>query len=299
MCSLTQNYLIRYSLLSCLSILMGFTLVVLGIDLDLLLNGPNYLARLVTNTVNRWNKKLVVEEDDLSEVMTAASEIPWVNIAILIIVAFSIILVFVILVGCVGACLISYSLLSGYIMAISIYLILLVAIAIWVFANCSEDSQLDKFFEDELSHNSEHGGRTSLFRLVMDNLQRDLQCCGLKSHTDWLEDGRLLPPSCCPSSCSASSWDCVPLTRVCKVEEAYTEGCLEVVRLQLLQPGTLIGTSGITLLSIFCLTILSLAFSLCLCVWARRSKRRDSKLNRFHDTTQSNYYWISPTRYLD
>ena len=47
--------LIRYSLLLFIFISCMAALVVLGLDLDLLLNGPDYLAKVITNIVNRFN----------------------------------------------------------------------------------------------------------------------------------------------------------------------------------------------------------------------------------------------------
>ena len=46
--------LIRYSLLVFLSLSCIVALVVLGLDLDLLLNGPEYLSKVITNIVNRF-----------------------------------------------------------------------------------------------------------------------------------------------------------------------------------------------------------------------------------------------------
>ena len=45
---------IRYSLLVFLSLSSIVALVVLGLDLDLLLNGPEYLSKVISNIVNRF-----------------------------------------------------------------------------------------------------------------------------------------------------------------------------------------------------------------------------------------------------
>ena len=47
---------IRYTLLVFLFISCISALVVLGLDLDLLLNGPSYLSKVITNIANRFLK---------------------------------------------------------------------------------------------------------------------------------------------------------------------------------------------------------------------------------------------------
>ena len=44
----TRYLLVLFIMISCLA-----TLVVLGLDLDMLLNGPDYLSGVITNIVNR------------------------------------------------------------------------------------------------------------------------------------------------------------------------------------------------------------------------------------------------------
>ena len=46
--------LVRYALLLFIFISCMAALVVLGLDLDLLLNGPDYLSKIITNVVNRY-----------------------------------------------------------------------------------------------------------------------------------------------------------------------------------------------------------------------------------------------------
>ena len=45
----TRYLLMLFILISCLA-----ALVVLGLDLDLLLNGPDYLSKVISNIVNRF-----------------------------------------------------------------------------------------------------------------------------------------------------------------------------------------------------------------------------------------------------
>ena len=45
---------IRYPLLCLLTVSCALAVVVLGLDLDLLINGPNYLSKVFTNLLNRY-----------------------------------------------------------------------------------------------------------------------------------------------------------------------------------------------------------------------------------------------------
>lgn len=292
MCSFAQNYLVRYSLLACLCLLLVVTLVVLGLDLDLLINGPAYLAKVVTNIVNRWTKEHTIDQMDLVEVLLVARESLWVHIPMIILVVVTTIMVVVIVVGFLGASLMSYSLLSGFTMAVFLNLIVVAAVVIWVLVSSAENSVLDQFLMEKMRQLQGQEDNSGLFGLVLDTMQRDLQCCGLKSPTDWLEAGPL-PPSCCPSSCSASGWDCGAQVSNCRQEEAYTSSCLEVVRSQVLQPGTLVGSIGITVMTLVCLMVATFFLSTCLCLWARTSGRREEKMDR--SSLALVHHWNSPT----
>ena len=67
---------IRYALLLFIFISCMAALVVLGLDLDLLLNGPDYLSKIITNIVNRYfnaNKRagsISVFYEKLNKVLT-------------------------------------------------------------------------------------------------------------------------------------------------------------------------------------------------------------------------------------
>jgi len=259
--------LIRYSLLVFLSLSCIVALVVLGLDLDLLLNGPEYLSKVITNIVNRLHKKEIVTEEQLVVSLMEARQSLWVHIPMVMLVVLSVVLLMLNCFGCVGACLLSYSLLSGFTMFMFVNFVLFTSLALWIFLNNMENSVMDSFLSEKISR---YNQTESIFNLVIDTVQRDLQCCGFKSSSDWSYS---FPASCCPDSCTPTAEVCLVEEQECLEENIYTSSCLEMIRSQLLQPDSMVGLIGVTFLVVVALVGVTTLLSVCLCLAARRSKK--------------------------
>ena len=94
--------------------------------------------------------------------------------------------------------------------------ILFLALTLWIFLSDMEDSVIDSFVSEKISlYNSSQ----DLFNLVIDTVQRDLQCCGFKSASDWAGE---YPHSCCDK-----------FEEECGEENIYNTTCKEGVRCSL------------------------------------------------------------------
>eukprot|EP00092_Neocalanus_flemingeri_P000955 GFUD01001018.1.p1 GENE.GFUD01001018.1~~GFUD01001018.1.p1 ORF type:complete len:293 (-),score=63.28 GFUD01001018.1:59-937(-) len=266
---------IRYSLLVLLFISCIVTLVVLGLDLDLLLNGPEYLSKVLTNIVNRLHKEEIVNQEQLTATLLEARQSLWVHIPMVMVVVLSVVLLMLNMLGCAGACLLSYSLLSGFTMFMFVNFVLFTALALWIFVNNMEDSVMESFVTDKISQYNQSEG---IFNLVIDTVQRDLQCCGFRSSSDWSGS---FPASCCPDTCAEE--ECLEVGQECLLQRVYTSNCLEMIRSQLLQPSSMVGLIGVTFLVVVAVVGVTTLTSLCLCLAARKRSRRGHKLHSSKD----------------
>ena len=96
--------------------------------------------------------------------------------------------------------------------------ILYACLALWIFANNMEDSVMDSFVTEKISQYSQSEG---IFNLVIDTVQRDLQCCGFKSSADWAGS---FPSSCCLDSCAGE--ECLEVEQECVLENIHSSSCL-------------------------------------------------------------------------
>jgi len=252
----------RVFLLLFITISSVVTLVVLGLDLDLLLNGPLYLSKVITNLVNRLHEEEIVNQEQLMETLLEARQTLWVHIPMVLVVVLCVVLLMLNCFGFAGACMFSYSLLSGFTMFMFVNLVLFTALAFWVFVNNMEDSVMDSFVMDKIAQYNQSEG---IFNLVIDTVQRDLQCCGFKSSSDW--SGRF-PSSCCPDNCTNQI--CVEVG--CALETVYTSSCLEMIRSDLLHPGSMVGMIGVTFLVVVVVIAVTTLLSLSLCFFSSRRK---------------------------
>jgi len=256
--------LIRFFLMLFIFISSVGALLVLGLDLDLFLNGSTYLSKVITNIVNRLHQEEIVSQEQLMDVLLEARKSLWVHIPMVLVVVLSVVLLMLNCLGCAGACLLSYSLLSGFTMFMFINFVLFTSLALWIFVNNMEDSVMESFVTDRIAKYSQNG---SIFNLVIDTVQRDLQCCGFKSSSEWSNS---FPASCCFDSCTAE--ECLEVEQVCQLENVHTSSCLEMIRARLLQPDSMVGLIGVTFLVVVVVVGLTTLLSCCLCV-ASRSQR--------------------------
>jgi len=252
--------LMFFILISCLA-----AIVVLGLDLDLLLNGPDYLSKVISNIVNRLHQEEIVNQEQLTEVLLDARQSLWVHIPMLMIMVISIVMLFLNCLGCAGACLLSYSLLSGFTMVMFVNMVLYLCLALWIFVNNMEDSVMDSYVSGKISQ-YHHG--EGVFNMVIDTVQRDLQCCGFKSLSDWSGN---FPPSCCPGTCDGQGVECLQVEKECMGNNVYTSTCLEMIRSNLLEPGSMIGAIGLSFLVAVAVVGVTTILSFFLCISARRS----------------------------
>ena len=103
-----------------------------------------------------------------------------------------------------------------------IIFVLFLSLAFWIFLNNMDDSVMDTFVTERIHL---YNQSESIFDLVIDTVQRDLQCCGFRSSADW---GPSFPASCCPYSCPDGV--CLMEKQECLIEIVHTSSCLEMIR---------------------------------------------------------------------
>jgi len=257
----------------CLS--MSLTLIVLGLDLDWLINGPAFMARICARIKERFNNEDVpADEEDLLKNMTLASESVWLQLFVIIIVAVTCVFVIINVIGCAGTCLMSYSLLSGFTIFMMLTSILAVTVACSLLLplhSPTMDSPLAPLAKDLINkYKVEEGGSA---KIVIDTVQRQLQCCGYDDMLDWRPEevrggsgdnvtigGRgqpWLPVSCCNSA-------------PCTEDKAFQEPCKLKLRENALNPNTAIGIIGIFVIILVSFIFITFLISLIMCCIARR-----------------------------
>jgi len=254
----------------CLS--MSLTLIVLGLDLDWLINGPAFMARICARIKERFNNEDVpADEEDLLKNLTLASESVWLQLFVIIIVAVTCVFVIINVIGCAGTCLMSYSLLSGFTIFMMLASILAVTVACSLLLplhSPTMDSPLAPLAKDLINkYKVEEGGSA---KIVIDTVQRQLQCCGYDDMLDWRPEEGLtnnvtiggrgqpwLPVSCCNSA-------------PCTEDEAFQEPCKLKLRENALNPNTAIGIIGIFVIILVSFIFITFFVSLIMCCIARR-----------------------------
>jgi len=259
----------------CLS--LSLTLIVLGLDLDWLINGPTFMARICARIKERFNNEEVpADEEDLLKNLTLASESVWLQLFVIIIVAVTCIFIMINIIGCAGTCMMSYSLLSGFTIFMMVTSILAVTVACSLLLplySSNMDSPLAPLAKDLIDkYKIEEGGSA---KIVIDTVQRQLQCCGYDNILDWRPEessgsgvsgdnvtagGRgqpWLPASCCNSP-------------PCTEEKAFQEPCKMKLRENALNPNTAIGLVGIFVIILVTFVSTTFFVSLIMCCIARR-----------------------------
>jgi len=262
----------RYIMLLFLCLSMILTLIVLGLDLDWLINGPTSMARIGARIKERFNNEEVpADEEDLLKNLTLASQSLWIQLFVIIIVAVSCIFVIINLIGCAGTCLMSYSLLSGFTIFMMLSSILAVTVACSLLLplySSTMDSLMVPLAKDLINkYNYEEGGSA---KMIVDTVQIQLQCCGYDSKLNWRPEEILgsekvrdvsgepwLPSSCCSSA-------------PCTEDKAFSEPCKMKLRENALNPHTAIGMIGIFVIIIVTFICSTFFVSLIMCCIARR-----------------------------
>eukprot|EP00088_Acartia_fossae_P052416 TRINITY_DN5920_c0_g1_i2.p1 TRINITY_DN5920_c0_g1~~TRINITY_DN5920_c0_g1_i2.p1 ORF type:complete len:313 (+),score=62.50 TRINITY_DN5920_c0_g1_i2:70-1008(+) len=270
----------RYLLIVFLCISLTASLVVLGIDLDWLINGPEFLTKICARIKERMANEDLTDEEELLKNFTIARESIWLQVFVIIVVAITTIFVIINLIGCAGSCILSYSLLSGFTIFMMLTSILGIAVTcafILPFANISSDldSSLDPMARDLISQykTEKHGGTA---HIIIDSVQRELECCGYNSLNDWkdavitprsmehndaTDDDMMFPASCCPLNVTS-----------CTMEDVFNVSCREIIQDNYLNPDNVIGLIGISIIVVVSFMIVTFFISFVMCCIARRSR---------------------------
>jgi len=267
---------------------MSVTIVCLGLDLDWLINGPAFMAKVCSRIKEKLVNEGPVDDEELRENLNVASESVWLQMFVIIVVAITIIFIIINIIGCAGSCMLSYSLLSGFTIFMLLSSILAITAASAFFLPLANldvkmDSPLKPLAKDLIiSYKSSEVGSA---KLILDTVQRELQCCGYDSLEDWLEEEeinagiiprgsgisrnsssssrllRSLPATCCPVEVE----DCTP-------EDAFSLPCRESIGKNYLSPNNAIGLTGIFILAVVTFMCLTFIISFLMCCIARKTR---------------------------
>ncbi|XP_051159412.1 tetraspanin-6-like isoform X2 [Leptopilina boulardi] len=102
---------------------------------------------------------------------------------------------------------------------IVLYVIALCMIFISAIMSFTFFDNLVKKIRDEMRNSIEKYSYLDWATETWDNTQRYLQCCGIKSYKDWLEQEKQIPRSCC----AVKMEECIKMTE----EVVYQSGCLK------------------------------------------------------------------------
>jgi len=272
--------------------------IVLGLDVDLLINGPSYFLSKLVIRVSLSGKQ--VNEDDvegLTNELVEARQSLWVYVPMMVVLVVATIVLFMSLVGCVGAATLSYAMLSGFSMFMFVTSMLAAAAIIWIFCGNMEDSIVDKFAMEKIE---KYHKKENYFNFIIDYIQTDMECCGFKSPNDWRGS---LPPSCCNSLLclnntfptnytlhTSSDTEVILLSealnhdevsknntddicsQTCIVTDAHPKSCLGAMRDQAFTPNKLVGAAGISMVTVVSFMILNFILSFWLCSLVRKNR---------------------------
>jgi len=249
---------LRFCFILSLCVAAIIACIVLGLDLDLLKNGPKYLSQIISKITKSDGTDPTLLQD-----LEQAQGDMWVHVPMVVVVIICTIILIMCFVGFLGACFLSYSLLSGYVIFNFVAFVIMGAAILWIFLNNLEDSLMMKFVLDKMDH---YNGTTS-FDIIIDYTQSFLQCCGIRYAADWKSS---YPTSCCPQLAMADGCLGSNCTVPCTDATVYTTACLEAFREHMLDPVTFIGGLGMGLLCVTGIVLVNFLLALCLCIIARK-----------------------------
>merc|ERR1711909_241030 len=76
-----------------------------------------------------------------------------------------------------------------------------------------------------------------------DSVQRDLQCCGFLSPSEWSD---IFPASCCQDKCTEQGCQ----EQDCVLENIHINTCKQLIKSNLLQPTSVIGIIGVLCIAV-------------------------------------------------
>ncbi|XP_026224180.1 CD63 antigen [Anabas testudineus] len=142
----------------------------------------------------------------------------------ILLIAVGVVIFFIAFFGCCGAWKENYCMVTMFAVLLSLIIIVEIAAAItgYVFRN-----KISSIVQDSLTDMISNYNTSSEFHEAMDELQKNLKCCGMNSSADWRNfksDGNSVPDSCC-----------VNITTNCGIgamkdsAKVYQEGCSSAV----------------------------------------------------------------------
>lgn len=253
--------LIRWCFISIVLISCVAALVVLGFDIDLLRNGPKYLSMFIFRIYTSKGQTGLTQDDIYSQLQAQLTSL-WLHIPMIIIVILCALVIFICFIGLFGACMLSYALLSGYVIFQFSTVVVLLSMVLWLFLNNMQDAVSSAFIQQKMEEYNANS--SSSFGMVIDFIQSDLHCCGFSAVDDWAK----YPPSCCPTD--KAPW--------CTDLNVYQTPCLQALKTNLLVPGSVSGALGIGLIVSLCILSLNLILSLILCLIVRKGYSKEEPL---------------------
>jgi len=232
------------------------SLIVLGVVIDYIVNGPDYVVKMVSNVFNKLHNEEILGQMQVIHVLEKAKSDFFVHIVLVTVVMGAVLLCIVLLIGCAGAIKMSYSLLSGFTLIMFLFFITSSCIASYMFSE-KKDPFMDTLVKEKIADYYEN--RNSIFNIIIDVVQRDLKCCGFKSFDDWSE---MFPSSCCPK-------------QFCTSNNIFKENCQNSIKLHWLEPDSVIGVIGIFAVTSVILSGLVTLLSCCICVVSRSNRVRN------------------------
>ncbi|RWS04749.1 UHRF1-binding protein 1-like protein, partial [Dinothrombium tinctorium] len=179
--------------------------------------------------------------------------------AAIVLVVIGVVLFAIAFLGCCGAFKENHCMLVTFSIIILIILIveLIIGGVIIAFKNevrAAVKTALTKLMDQY--HPQEHNDTVST---VIDELQQRQHCCGVESYKDWYnvtswKHNMSVPSSCCKNSTESQNSDCAP-------QNAYTEGCLDVIESIIKEA---FGPLGGVAITIAIVQLLGVIFACCL-----------------------------------
>ena len=113
-----------------------------------------------------------------------------------------------------------------------------------------------------------YGIQDARYKMTWDNMQRDLSCCGIHSHQDWIKNSLLEPQQAVPDSCCRRTLEnCgVEMSTMVENEAAnviFTDGCLLQLTHLLARASMISAAISILAATLFLVTILTTFFIVC------------------------------------
>ena len=112
-CVFFHNSLVRYTVQLCLCFLFPVSLAVFSLDVDLLINGPSTILRLLAILLNRRYETKVADEDQLSQQFEDYLEDDSAEVLVVTVAVVAAALVLAILAACFGSCYLNRYILCG------------------------------------------------------------------------------------------------------------------------------------------------------------------------------------------